>query len=83
MARAVARGARIYGAKTLAAYVDEDRRVLDAIRPALVVGDLRWSLAVPRFAPRKAQTSSISRSLSVANRPWALPSYSISFAPGT
>jgi UDP:flavonoid glycosyltransferase YjiC (YdhE family) len=46
VARAVARGARIYDAKTLAAYADEDLRVLNAVRPALVVGDLRWSLAV-------------------------------------
>jgi UDP:flavonoid glycosyltransferase YjiC (YdhE family) len=44
--RLVASGQRIYDEKTLAGYVDEERRLLREIRPALVVGDLRLSLAV-------------------------------------
>ena len=44
--RAVARGSRIYTRRTLSRYVDDDLRVLEAAEPALVVGDLRWSLLV-------------------------------------
>jgi UDP:flavonoid glycosyltransferase YjiC (YdhE family) len=44
--RAVSRGGRIYDRETLAAYLEDDMRVLRAVRPALVVGDLRWSLAI-------------------------------------
>lgn len=46
VARAVARGSRIYNRRTLARYLAEDERVLAQVRPDLVVGDLRWSLAV-------------------------------------
>ena len=42
----VARGQRLYGRRTLAAYVREERALLQAVRPRLVVGDLRLSLAV-------------------------------------
>ncbi|HVZ88625.1 MAG TPA: nucleotide disphospho-sugar-binding domain-containing protein [Polyangia bacterium] len=42
----VARGARLYGGRTLAAYVREERALFQAVRPDLVVGDLRLSLAV-------------------------------------
>jgi UDP:flavonoid glycosyltransferase YjiC (YdhE family) len=42
----VARGQRLYGRRTLAAYVREERALLEAVRPSLVVGDLRLSLAV-------------------------------------
>ena len=44
--RAVARGSRIYSAATLASYVDAELSLFDRVRPDLVVGDLRWSLAV-------------------------------------
>ena len=42
----VARGQRLYGRRTLAAYVREERALLHAVRPDLVVGDLRLSLAI-------------------------------------
>jgi UDP:flavonoid glycosyltransferase YjiC (YdhE family) len=42
----VARGRRLYGLRTLATYVREERALLQAVRPSLVVGDLRLSLAV-------------------------------------
>jgi UDP:flavonoid glycosyltransferase YjiC (YdhE family) len=42
----VAAGKRIYDQRTLAGYVEEERRLLRAVRPALVVGDLRLSLAI-------------------------------------
>jgi UDP:flavonoid glycosyltransferase YjiC (YdhE family) len=44
--RLVASGKRIYDERTLAGYVEEERTLLRAVRPALVVGDLRLSLAV-------------------------------------
>ena len=50
--RRVRRGLRIYGRRTLQRYLAEDLRVIDAVRPDLVVGDLRLSLAVA--APLRA-----------------------------
>ncbi len=44
--RRVAGGRRLYGRRTLARYVAEERALLAELRPALVVGDLRLSLAV-------------------------------------
>ncbi|MES1165533.1 MAG: nucleotide disphospho-sugar-binding domain-containing protein [Verrucomicrobiota bacterium] len=44
--RAVASGKRIYEQETLAGYVAEERALLRAVRPAVVVGDLRLSLAI-------------------------------------
>src|SRR5579863_7306916 len=44
--RRVARGLRPYGARTLAGYVREELALFEAVRPDLVVGDLRLSLAV-------------------------------------
>ncbi len=46
VAARVARGARLYGRRTLARYVSEERTLLRTLRPALVVGDLRLSLAI-------------------------------------
>ena len=42
----VAGGRRLYGVRTLARYVGEERELLRRLRPALVVGDLRLSLSV-------------------------------------
>jgi len=44
--QALAKGERMYDAKTLERYVADELRVLDAVRPAVVVGDFRVSLAV-------------------------------------
>jgi UDP:flavonoid glycosyltransferase YjiC (YdhE family) len=43
--RRVARGLRPYGTRTLARYAREELTLFDAVRPDLVVGDLRLSLA--------------------------------------
>jgi UDP:flavonoid glycosyltransferase YjiC (YdhE family) len=43
---ALAKGAPVYDQSTLAAYVEEDLRLLAAIQPDIVVGDFRISLAV-------------------------------------
>lgn len=43
---ALARGAPVYDAKTLGAYVREDLRVIEEFSPDLVVGDFRLSLSV-------------------------------------
>jgi UDP:flavonoid glycosyltransferase YjiC (YdhE family) len=42
----LAAGKRLYTRAVLARYVKADLAVLDEVRPDLVVGDLRWSLAV-------------------------------------
>lgn len=46
MEAAIASGKPIYDLATLSAYLEEDRELLDRVRPDRVVGDLRWSLAV-------------------------------------
>lgn len=46
VAARVASGRRIYGRRTLSRYADEERALLRALRPSLVVGDLRLSLSV-------------------------------------
>ena len=43
---ALAGGSRLYSLRTLSKYVEEDLELLDGIRPDLVVGDFRLSLAV-------------------------------------
>lgn len=44
--RAVRWGLPLYSKRTLRRYVEDDLRVIDAARPDVIVGDLRWSLAV-------------------------------------
>jgi UDP:flavonoid glycosyltransferase YjiC (YdhE family) len=43
---ALAGGKPVYNTATLAGYVEDDLRVLDAVRPDIVVGDFRLSLSV-------------------------------------
>jgi UDP:flavonoid glycosyltransferase YjiC (YdhE family) len=43
---ALAKGDRIYDSATFERYVADERRVLDAVKPDLVIGDFRLSLAV-------------------------------------
>jgi len=44
--RRLDRGGRLYDRRILERYVAADRAVIDKVQPDLVVGDLRWSLAV-------------------------------------
>lgn len=44
--KALAGGKPVYSAATLAGYVEDDLRVLDAVRPDIVIGDFRLSLSV-------------------------------------
>jgi UDP:flavonoid glycosyltransferase YjiC (YdhE family) len=44
--KALAKGERMYDVKTLERYVTDELRVLDEVKPAVVVGDFRLSLAV-------------------------------------
>jgi UDP:flavonoid glycosyltransferase YjiC (YdhE family) len=44
--RAVARGGRIYSRATLERYVRDELRLFEAIKPDVVVSDLRWSTTV-------------------------------------
>ncbi len=46
VAARVASGRRLYGRRLLSRYVEEERALLRALRPGLVVGDLRLSLSV-------------------------------------
>jgi UDP:flavonoid glycosyltransferase YjiC (YdhE family) len=43
---ALAKGKPLYSAETLAAYVEEDLALLEEVKPDLVIGDFRLSLAV-------------------------------------
>ena len=45
-ARALEKGQPLYDVKTLMRYVEEDLALIDAVKPDLVVGDFRLSLAV-------------------------------------
>ncbi len=42
----IARGKRLYSRRVLRRYIESDRTVIDEVKPDLIVGDLRWSLAV-------------------------------------
>ncbi len=44
--RALALGLRLYDRGTLDGYLQDDLRLIDEVRPDLIVSDLRWSLAV-------------------------------------
>src|SRR6185503_2160504 len=44
--RALAKGSRLYSYATLQKYIDDDLRVIREVRPDLIVGDFRLSLAV-------------------------------------
>lgn len=48
----VAAGRRLYGRRTLSRYVAEERALIAAVSPALVVGDLRLSLSISAPAER-------------------------------
>lgn len=45
-ARALEQGSPLYDAKTLARYVENDLALIDTVKPDLIVGDFRLSLAV-------------------------------------
>jgi len=45
MAR-IASGKRLYSRRVLRRYIESDRQVIAAVRPDVVIGDLRWSLAI-------------------------------------
>jgi UDP:flavonoid glycosyltransferase YjiC (YdhE family) len=56
--KALAKGERLYDVKTLERYVTDELRVLDEVKPDVVIGDFRLSLAVS--APlRKAHCASL------------------------
>ena len=62
--RALARGAPVYDLATLEAYVAEDRALLEAVKPDLVVGDFRLSLSVSARLARVPY-------LTIANAYWS------------
>jgi UDP:flavonoid glycosyltransferase YjiC (YdhE family) len=43
---ALSKGARLYDVQTLTRYIEDDRRLIETVRPDIVVGDFRLSLAV-------------------------------------
>jgi len=73
---ALATGARLYDYATLAGYVEEELRLLERVRPALVVGDFRLSLAVSaplRQVPYAALTNAHWSPYSIS--PFPLPEH--------
>jgi UDP:flavonoid glycosyltransferase YjiC (YdhE family) len=62
--QALARGAPVYDLATLEAYVAEDRALLEAFKPDLVVGDFRLSLSVSARLARVPY-------LTIANAYWS------------
>jgi UDP:flavonoid glycosyltransferase YjiC (YdhE family) len=77
--RRVARGLRPYGRRTLARYVRDDLALFERVRPDLVVGDLRLSLAVSAPLSRVPLASVINAYWSpYAERDgWPLPDHPI------
>lgn len=61
---ALSRGSPVYDLETLSAYVEDDARVIDTIRPDVVVGDFRLSLSV---SARKAGVPY----MAIANAYWS------------
>jgi UDP:flavonoid glycosyltransferase YjiC (YdhE family) len=49
--KALAKGERLYDVKTLERYVSDELRIIDEVRPEVVIGDFRLSLAVS--APKR------------------------------
>lgn len=77
--RRVRRGARIYSGAVLRRYLADDLRVLDLVRPDVVVGDLRLSLAVAaplRGIPHAALINAY-WSPHAARAAWPLPDHPI------
>ncbi len=62
--RAVRYGLRPYSRATLRKYVEDDLRIIEAVRPDVIVGDLRWSLAVS--GPHRGV-----KVISIANAYWS------------
>lgn len=78
-ARVVA-GRRLYGRRTLAAYVREDRALLARVRPALVVGDLRLSLPIAaplEGVPHAALVNAYWSPHAVRPEGWPMPDHPI------
>jgi UDP:flavonoid glycosyltransferase YjiC (YdhE family) len=78
-ARVVA-GRRLYGRRTLAAYVREDRALLARVRPALVVGDLRLSLPIAaplERVPHAALVNAYWSPHAVRPEGWPMPDHPI------
>jgi UDP:flavonoid glycosyltransferase YjiC (YdhE family) len=73
-------GRRLYGRRTLAAYVREDRALLARVRPALVVGDLRLSLPIAaplEGVPHAALVNAYWSPHAVRPEGWPLPDHPI------
>ena len=74
---ALAAGKPVYDEATLAAYVEEDMRVLDLVRPDVVVGDFRLSLSV---SARKMQVPYVALSNAYWS-PYVAPHYVVPSLP--
>lgn len=74
---ALAAGKPVYDEATLAAYVEEDMRLLDRVRPDVVVGDFRLSLSV---SARKMQVPYIALSNAYWS-PYVRPHYAVPSLP--
>jgi len=74
---ALAAGQPVYDEATLAAYVEEDMRLLDLVRPDVVVGDFRLSLSV---SARKMQLPYVALSNAYWS-PYVAPHYVVPSLP--
>jgi UDP:flavonoid glycosyltransferase YjiC (YdhE family) len=77
--RALARGQRLYERSVLEAYVEEERVLLDEVRPDVVVGDFRLSLSVSTALAKVPYLSLINAYWSphAVRSEWPLPDHPI------
>lgn len=77
--KSLAKGERLYDVKTLERYVADELRVLDEVKPALVIGDFRLSLAVsaPLRGVHSASLINASWSPYAVRERWPVPDHPI------
>jgi UDP:flavonoid glycosyltransferase YjiC (YdhE family) len=77
--KALAKGERLYDEKTLERYVADELRILSEVRPAVVVGDFRLSLAVsaPKAGVHCASLINAYWSPHAVRESWPVPDHPI------
>ena len=72
-------GMPMFSPRELKAAIEEDRRLLEGLRPALVIGDMRWSLSVSARLTNipYAAVSSAHWSPYATHQNWVLPAHPV------